>query len=143
VADIAERGNKEIHDALNSAANFATKIAKISEVIANRQRRANQKAAGCADDIMDAGQQVLTAHDTDQSFRGLARSSNIDNVNQQPDLEAIKDQVRGKVSQPAAQLATAGAPATPWSPTTGPPPTTTWPGSWPATPQKPKALRDN
>jgi hypothetical protein len=103
LTDIAEKGNKEIRDVQSSEADSATKIAKISEVIANCQREANQKAAGCADDVMDAGQNVVDAQGTGQSFRGLAHADAIDNVNQQPNLNTIENQVRGKLDQPASQ----------------------------------------
>ncbi|MBO0881550.1 MAG: hypothetical protein J2P17_14660, partial [Mycobacterium sp.] len=109
LTDIAARGNKEINDAQRSNTDSATKVAKISEVIANCQREANQKAAGCADDIMDAGQNVFTAQGTGQSFRGLAHGNSIDNINQQPDLNAIEGQVRGKLDQPAPLGAPSGS----------------------------------
>jgi hypothetical protein len=72
LTDIAERGNKEINDVLNSDAGFETKVARISEVIAECQREANQREAGCADDIIETGQTVFTARGIDESFRGLA-----------------------------------------------------------------------
>ncbi|MGH7042835.1 MAG: hypothetical protein ACREFY_11970, partial [Acetobacteraceae bacterium] len=104
---IAEKGNKEINDAQSSKADFATKVAKISEVIADCQREANQKAAACADDIMDAGGEVFAAQGNGQSFRGLAHANGIDDLNRQPDLKAIEDQVRGKLGAPAAPAAPA------------------------------------
>jgi hypothetical protein len=100
LTDVAERGNQEINDAQKSSADVVTKLVKICEVIADRQREANQKAAGCADDIMDAGQNVFTAQGIGQSFRGLAHANGIDNVNKQPDVSAIENQVRGKLGLP-------------------------------------------
>ncbi|MGH3558319.1 MAG: hypothetical protein ACRDTK_12645, partial [Mycobacterium sp.] len=115
---IAESGNKRIHDALSSKADFATKVAKISEVIADCQRQANQRAAACAEDIMNAGGEVFAAQGNGQSFRGLAHANGLDDVNRQPDLNAIEDQVRGKLGQPVGQslmgdtpLAAPGAPS--------------------------------
>jgi uncharacterized protein DUF5632/uncharacterized protein DUF5631 len=100
LTDIAERGNKEINDIESSKADLETKVAKISEVIADCQREANQKAAGCADDIMEAGQNVFAAQGIGESFRGLAHGNSVDSLNRQPDLNAIEDQVRGKLDQP-------------------------------------------
>lgn len=101
LTDIAERGNKEINDIKNSKSDMATKVAKITEAIAKYQREANQKAAACADDIMDAGEGVVTAQGANQSFRGLAHATGLGG-NQQPDPKAIEGQVRDKLNQPAA-----------------------------------------
>jgi hypothetical protein len=100
---IAEKGNREINDVLNSNTDFEAKVATISEVIAECQREANQRAAGCANDIMEAGQNVFAAQGIDQSFRGSAHGNGIGNVNRQPDRKAIEDQVRGKLNQYASQ----------------------------------------
>ena len=48
LTDIAEKGNKEIHDIQQSKADLATKVAKIAEVVANSQRHANQRALAFA-----------------------------------------------------------------------------------------------
>jgi Family of unknown function (DUF5631)/Family of unknown function (DUF5632) len=105
---IASDGNQQINDELQSSDDFETKVGKIAIAIADCQRRANQAAADCAFSIIGAGQAVLDAQATGQSFFGLARDAGID-ANQQPDLKAIEDQVRGKLNQPAQP----GAPCNP------------------------------
>ena len=113
LTDIAARGNNEIHDIQNSKADLATKVTEITEAIAKYQREANEKAAACADDIMGAGEGVVTAQGgTGQSFRGMAHAAGLDG-NQQPDLKAIEDHVRGQLNQPAPPGA---APAPPGGP---------------------------
>ncbi len=123
LTSIAEKGNKDIKDIQGSKEDFETKVAKIAQVIANCQRDANQAAMACAGDINAAGQNVLDAQGTGGSF--WAKAAGID-MNQQPDLKAIEDQIRGKLNQPASpaaavggagQLAPPGAPAS--APATG------------------------
>ena len=104
LTDIAEKGNQQIRDIQQSKADTATKVAQITEVIANSQRDANQRALACAGEIMDdAGQNVLNAQGTGQSFRALAHAAGSDNVNRQPDSQAIEAQVRDQLNQPAPQ----------------------------------------
>lgn len=121
LTDIAERGNKEINDIQNSKADVATKVAKITEAIAKYQREANQKAAACADDIMDAGEGVVTAQGGGQSFRGMAHAIGLD-ANKQPDLDDIERQVRSQLNAPPLQSAMGNnplaAPGTPSGPQT-------------------------
>ena len=100
LTDIANDGNKQINDELQSKDDFEIKVAKIAKIIADCQRQANQAAADCAFSIIGAGQGVIDAQGTGQSFFGLARDAGID-PNQQPDLKAIEDQVRGELNQPA------------------------------------------
>jgi Family of unknown function (DUF5632)/Family of unknown function (DUF5631) len=110
LTDIANDGNKQINEELQSKDDFEIKVAKIAEIIADCQRQANQAAADCAFSIIGAGQGVLDAQGTGQSFFGMARDAGIES-NQQPDLKAIEDQVRGKLNQPA-QLGALGNPPT-------------------------------
>src|ERR1700722_12120824 len=107
---IANDGNKQINDELQSKDDFEIKVVKIANIIANCQRQANQAAADCAFSIIGAGQGVLDAQSTGQSFFGMARDAGID-ANQQPDLKGIEDQVRGQLNQPA-QLGAPGNPPT-------------------------------
>jgi len=116
LTDIANDGNKQINDELQSEDDLEIKVAKIAKIIADCQRQANQAAADCAFSIIGAGQGVLDAQGTGQSFFGLSRDAGID-TNQQPDLKAIQDQVRGKLSQPSTQsLAGAKPPTAPGTP---------------------------
>ena len=102
---IANDGNKQINDDLdNRKTSSRLKVTKIAQIIADHQRQANQAAGDCAFSIIGAGQNVLDAQGTGQSFFGMARDAGID-ANQQPDLKAIEDQVRGKLHQPALQAA--------------------------------------
>ena len=107
---IANDGNKQINDELQSKDDFAIKVCKIAQIIADHQRQANQAAADCAFSIIGAGQGVLDAQGTGQSFFGLARDAGID-PNQQPDLKAIEDQVRGQLNQSVPP----GAPSGPFA----------------------------
>jgi hypothetical protein len=115
---IANDGNKQINDELQSKDDFAIKVCKIAQIIADHQRQANQAAADCAFSIIGAGQGVLDSQGTGQSFFGLARDAGID-PNQQPDLKAIEDQVRGQLNQsvppgaPSGPLAGGGLGAAP------------------------------
>ncbi len=95
---IADRGNAKIKEILDSEKDYEIKVAEISEEIAECQRDANQAAAACSDNIMDAGEEVLAAQGKGQSFRGLAHNAGLGGK-QQPDLNAIKDQVRGQLDQ--------------------------------------------
>src|ERR1700739_2680567 len=98
LTDIANDGNKQINAELQSKDDLEIKIAKIAKIIADCQRQANQAAADCAFRIIGAGQGVPAA-------------------NQQPDLKAIQDQVRGKLSQPSTQsLAGTKPPTAPGTP---------------------------
>jgi hypothetical protein len=108
LTDIANDGNSQINDELQSKDDFEIKVAKIAKIIADCQRQANQAAADCAFSIIGAGQSVLDAQATGQSFFGMARDAGID-PNQQPDLKAIEDQVRGKLNAPAPPGAPAGS----------------------------------
>jgi len=108
LTDIANDGNNQINDELQSKDDLEIKVAKIAKIVADCQRQANQAAADCAFSIIGAGQGVLDAQGTEQSFFAMARDAGID-PNQQPDLKAIEDQVRGTLNQPA-QL---GAPTNP------------------------------
>ena len=76
-----------------------SKVTKIAEIIADHQRQANQAAGDCAFSIIGAGQNVVDAQGTGQSFFGMARDAGID-ANQQPNLKAIEGQVRGQLDQP-------------------------------------------
>jgi Family of unknown function (DUF5632)/Family of unknown function (DUF5631) len=105
---IANDGNKQINDELQSKDDLAIKVCKIAQIIADHQRQANQAAADCAFGIIGAGQSVLDAQGTGQSFFGMARDAGID-PNQQPDLKAIEDQVRGGLNSPAPHGAPAGS----------------------------------
>jgi Family of unknown function (DUF5632)/Family of unknown function (DUF5631) len=111
LTNIANDGNKQINDELQSKDDLEIKVAKIAKIIADCQRQANQAAADCAFSIIGAGQGVLDAQGTGQSFFGLSRDAGID-TNQQPDLKAIQDQVRGKLSQPSSQSLTGAKPPT-------------------------------
>jgi hypothetical protein len=106
---IANDGNKQINDELQSKDDIATQVTKIAQIIADHQRQANQAAADCAFSIIGAGQGVLDAQGTGQSFFGMARDAGID-PNQQPDLNAIEDQVRGKLHQLATPPSAAPGP---------------------------------
>src|SRR3984957_4169241 len=110
LTSIANDGNKQINDELQSKDDLEIKVAKIAKIIADCQRQANQAAADCAFSIIGAGQGVLDAQGTGQSFFGMARDAGID-ANQQPDLKGIEDQVRGQLNQPA-QLGAPGNPPT-------------------------------
>jgi hypothetical protein len=113
---IANDGNKQINDELQSKDDFEIKVGKIAKIIADCQRQANQAAAECAFSIIGDGQKVVDAQGTGQSFFGMARDAGID-ANQQPNMKAIEDQVRGKLSQdgqagaPGGPLADGGIPA--------------------------------
>jgi len=102
LTSIADAGNKQINDELQSKDDFEIKVAKISEIIADHQRQANQAAAECAFSVIGAGQKVVDAQDTGQSFFGMSRDAGID-ANQQPNLQAIEEQVRGQLNQAAPQ----------------------------------------
>ena len=101
LTSIAKDGNQKINDILKSNDKPEIKVTKIVQAIAECQRQANQAAADCAFSIIGDGQKVVDAQGTGQSFFGMARDAGID-ANQQPDLKAIEDQVRGKLNQPAA-----------------------------------------
>src|ERR1700735_861596 len=107
---IAKDGNKQIDDELQSKDDFEIKVAKIAKIIADCQRQANQAAGHSAFEVIAAGQKVMDAQGTGESFFGMANDAGID-ANQQPNEKALEDQVRGMLNQPAAQ----GLP-----PTTGP-----------------------
>ena len=110
LTDIAARGNKEINDIQNSKADVGTKVAEITDAIGRYQREANQKAGACSDDIMDAGEGVITAQGgTGPSFRSLAHAAGLGG-NQQPDLKGIEDQVRGKLDPTAPAGTATGGP---------------------------------
>ncbi len=83
-----------------------SKSLKSLSIIADDQRQANQAAAECAFSVIGAGQKVVDAQGTGQSFFGMARDAGID-ANQQPNLQAIEDQVRGQLNQPAPPGSTA------------------------------------
>jgi len=100
LTSIANDGNKQINDELQSKDELPIKISKIAEIIADHQRQANQAAAECAFSVIGAGQKVVDAQGNGQSFFGMARDAGID-ANQQPNLQAIEDQVRGKLNQAA------------------------------------------
>jgi hypothetical protein len=120
---IANDGNKQINDELQSKDDIAIQITKIAQIIADHQRQANQAAADCAFSIIGAGQSVVDGQGTGQSFFGMARDAGID-PNQQPDLKAIEDQVRGQLNQAAGQgggAPAAAPPATPAGPGGGAP----------------------
>lgn len=95
---IAKDGNKRINDENQSEDGFEVKVGKIAAIIADCQRQANQAAADCAFSIVGAGQKVLDAQGTGQSFFGMADDGKI-NINQQPDMQAIENQVRGQLNQ--------------------------------------------
>src|SRR5580693_2618989 len=109
LTDIANDGNKQINDELQSKDDLEIKVAKIAKIIADCQRQANQAAADCAFSIIGAGQGVLDAQGTGQSFFGLSRDAGID-ANQQPDLKGIEDQVRDQLNQHALPGATGNPP---------------------------------
>ena len=106
---IAKDGNQKINDILKSNDKPEIKVTKIVQAIAECQRQANQAAADCAFSIIGDGQKVVDAQGTGQSFFGMARDAGID-ANQQPNLQAIEDQVRGKLNQSAPQGTPASAP---------------------------------
>jgi len=99
LTSIANDGNKQIDDELQSKDDVAIQVAKIAQIIADHQRQANQAAADSAFSIVGAGQKVVDAQGTGQSFFGMARDAGID-PNQQPNTEAIENQVRGMLGQP-------------------------------------------
>jgi hypothetical protein len=99
LTSIANDGNKQIDDELQSKDDVAIQVAKIAQIIADHQRQANQAAADCAFSIVGAGQKVVDAQGTGQSFFGMARDAGID-PNQQPNMQAIENQVRGMLGQP-------------------------------------------
>src|ERR1700739_1023858 len=107
LTDIANDGNQQINDELQSKDDFEIKVAKIAQIIADCQRQANQAAADCAFSITGWGQSVLDAQATGQSFFGMTRDAGIE-ANQQPDLQAIENQVRGKLNQPVPPGAPSG-----------------------------------
>ena len=131
LTDIAKNGNQQINDILKSNDKVDIKAAKIAHVIAESQRQANQAAGECAFSIVGAGQKVVDAQGTGQSFFGLTRDKGFD-VNQQPDEKAIEDQVRGMLNQPAGQGVVGGTAQAPpgAQPGTAPaaPATSTLPG---------------
>ena len=104
LTDIANDGNKQINDELQSKDDFEIKVAKIAKIIADCQRQANQAAADCAFSIIGAGQGVLDAQGTGQSFFGMTRDAGID-ANQQPDLQGH----RGPGPRPAEPARAAGS----------------------------------
>ena len=99
LTQIANDGNQKINDELKSNDKPEIKVTKIAQYIADGQRQANQAAAECAFSVIGEGQKVVDAQGTGQSFFGMARDAGID-ANQQPNLQAIEDQVRGKLNQP-------------------------------------------
>jgi hypothetical protein len=107
---IAEDGNKQIDDELQSKDDFEIKVAKIAKIIGDCQRQANQAAGHSAFEVIAAGQKVMDAQGTGQSFFGMAQDAGID-ANQQPNEKALEDQVRGMLNQPAGQSLPPGAPA--------------------------------
>ena len=127
LTSIANDGNKQINDELQSKDELPVKVSKIAEIIADHQRQANQAAAECAFSVIGAGQKVVDAQGNGQSFFGMARDAGID-ANQQPNLQAIENQVRGQLNQPAG-AATGGPLGSP-----GASGGATAPGSAPANP---------
>ena len=110
LTSIANDGNKQIDDELQSKDEFEIKVAKIAKIIADCQRQANQAAGHSAFEVIAAGQKVMDAQGTGQSFFGMAQDAGID-ANQQPNEKAIEDQVRGD-AKPACRNA--------FRPSTGP-----------------------
>jgi hypothetical protein len=106
LTQIANEGNQKIDDELKSNDKPDVQVLKIAQYIADGQRQANQAAAECAFSVIGEGQKVVDAQGTGQSFFGMARDAGVE-ANQQPNLQAIEDQVRGQLNQPAAP----GAPA--------------------------------
>jgi hypothetical protein len=147
---IANEGNEEIRKELESNDKPETKVTKIAQVIADCQRQANQAAADCAFSIVGEGQKVVDAQGSGGSFFGMTRDAGID-TNQQPNLQAIEDQVRGRLNPAAPQGTPAGTgggaraveatPSGPTSPTAaGNPPTTQGASGVTPTPAAPAAL---
>ena len=101
LTSIANDGNKQIDDELKSKRQSRrSKSLKSPKYIADDQRQANQAAADCAFSVIGEGQKVVDAQGTGQSFFGMARDAGID-PNQQPNMQAIENQVRGMLGQPA------------------------------------------
>jgi hypothetical protein len=107
LTEIAEKGNEAIKQELQTKDDFEVKVTKIAETVADCQRQANQAAAECAFSIIGDGQKVVDAQGNGQSFFGMARDAGID-ANQQPNMQAIENQVRGQLGQPAPPGAPAG-----------------------------------
>ncbi|HWF68985.1 MAG TPA: hypothetical protein VG187_05375, partial [Mycobacterium sp.] len=124
LTSIARDGNQKIDNILKSNDKPEIKVTKIAEAVAECQRQANQAAADCAFSIIGEGQKVLDAQDPGRSFYGMANDAGI-NANQQPNLKAIEDQVRGKLNQPArpgSLIGNAGAGQGALAPAAAPPP---------------------
>jgi Family of unknown function (DUF5631)/Family of unknown function (DUF5632) len=140
LTSIANDGNKQINDELQSKDELPVKVSKIAEIIADHQRQANQAAAESAFSVIGAGQKVVDAQGNGQSFFGMTRDAGID-ANNQPNLQAIENQVRAQLGQPtpsgAAPVTSGGAVANaPQSTTSATPPPAPAPGGLPAsTPQ--------
>jgi hypothetical protein len=118
LTQIANDGNQKINDELKSNDKPEIKVTKIAEYIADGQRQANQAAAECAFSVIGEGQKVVDAQGTGQSFFGMARDAGVE-ANQQPNLQAIEDQVRGKLNPTAPGAPPASVASTP--PATPPP----------------------
>src|ERR1700744_1067972 len=121
LTQIANDGNQKINDELKSNDKPDVQVLKIAQYIADGQRQANQAAAECAFSVIGEGQKVVDAQGTGQSFFGMARDAGID-ANQQPNMQAIENQVRSQLSQSAPSgsgLPGAQAPAGPGGHTAG------------------------
>lgn len=100
LSSIADRGNEQIRQIETSKALDSTKVALISDVVADAQMRANVQAACQSDNIVDAIQLICTTSDTDASPRDLARRNgvNLDQLFMTPAKDAVHEQVATKIS---------------------------------------------
>jgi Family of unknown function (DUF5631)/Family of unknown function (DUF5632) len=121
LTSIANDGNKQINDELQSKDELPVKVSKIAEIVADHQRQANQAAAESAFSVIGAGQKVVDAQGNGQSFFGMARDAGID-PNQQPNLQAIENQVRAQLNQPGSSATPPGGLVAAGSPAAAPPP---------------------
>ncbi len=114
LTEIAGDGNKQIKDIQGSKDPAPIKVGKIVAVVSDCQRRASQSAAKYGANIIDAGQKVMDAQGTGQSFRQFLQANGIDSTRlfSQPDQDFVTSQVQSKLEQTgqAAALGLSGQP---------------------------------
>ncbi|WP_156628540.1 hypothetical protein, partial [Mycobacterium sp. 1274756.6] len=105
LSSIALDGESRIRAVQQSKKSMTSKVAEITEIIADSQTRANVKAAACASGILEAMQELLYKQEIDKSARQFSKECGSDTslMFRGPDKAAITRQVRlilGQDEQP-------------------------------------------
>lgn len=105
---LAENGNKEIKQILDSKEPAEIKVSQILAVISNYQQQANAAAAKYGANIIDAGQRILDQDSTGQSFHQLVGASQLFRSR---DVDDLRPMVENMVSSSASSTGTSNAAA--------------------------------